>query len=889
MSKVLTFCFLYTISVIAIGQNVISINQPQYPESSYNPKKLIEDVFLFGECSTVKHFSSQVFGKTSYLKSKSYGYFKNENTNFPFKDGIIITNGNAYKGGNKYIANGTGDDDPNRASAINDLFGDKDLEQALDIQETFDASFFKFSFMPTKNTLSFRFILASEEYDGRKECLFGDSFAFLLRERGTKNYKNMAILPSGEPISVKTINNSEYCRANPQYFEGYHVQQTNYDGRTKVLTAKANVIPGKEYDIKIVIADQRDFKWDSAIFLEGNSFNFQADVNLGEDITIKKGNALCQGESIMLDTKLPSNLTYMWYKNRTLLVGETKPRLRVTESGEYTVNVAYGSYCQLSDTAKIEFIPKANTTVLDLFSCDDGTGLADFNLLDNTPIIFKDLDNTLFNLNFYNSLSDVKLGVNPITNPQNFKGKHNQKIYFKTEYTAAAKSCPSIGEFSLKVKDLIINPVDDIELCDDYSNDGFEYFNLHQQDSAILGDLAYSNIMVTYYTNVTDANANTNALQSPYKNTSNSQPIYVRLQSINDASCYAVSATPVFKLIVKKRDNPAFTITPNCLGAAITITGDKGGALIFNPKLNDNATLSKINNGNWIITNADPKQTYTIQYTTSGECEAVNTQSFTPYALPDFNLDDTYILCINTNGTEINTDGLILDTGLSTNNYDFEWTLSENGNVLSKNSFIEPTKIGTYTVRVTNKKTGCERIAKTSVNSSSPPKISFKITNLNFTSKHDVIINATSSGILSDFEFSIDNGPWLKNNFTPNSYTFKSVAPGAHTLTVRDRFGCGIASIPILVLGYPPFFTPNNDTHNDTWKIIGIENFPSAKIYIFNRYGKLLKHLSPLSNGWNGKYNGKLLPSADYWFKVEYLDEKTNTKIQFTDHFSLKY
>jgi large repetitive protein len=82
------------------------------------------------------------------------------------------------------------------------------------------------------------------------------------------------------------------------------------------------------------------------------------------------------------------------------------------------------------------------------------------------------------------------------------------------------------------------------------------------------------------------------------------------------------------------------------------------------------------------------------------------------------------------------------------------------------------------------------------------------------------------------------------------------------------------------------FFTPNNDGYHDTWNIIGIADNPTAKIYIFDRYGKLLKQLSPTGRGWDGTYNGRPMPSNDYWFRVEYRED--GIEKEFRGHFTLK-
>jgi len=66
----------------------------------------------------------------------------------------------------------------------------------------------------------------------------------------------------------------------------------------------------------------------------------------------------------------------------------------------------------------------------------------------------------------------------------------------------------------------------------------------------------------------------------------------------------------------------------------------------------------------------------------------------------------------------------------------------------------------------------------------------------------------------------------------------------------------------------PKFFTPNGDGYNDYWNIKGVNNIFSSKsiIYIFDRYGKLMKQILPSSQGWDGTINGEPMPADDYWF-----------------------
>ena len=136
------------------------------------------------------------------------------------------------------------------------------------------------------------------------------------------------------------------------------------------------------------------------------------------------------------------------------------------------------------------------------------------------------------------------------------------------------------------------------------------------------------------------------------------------------------------------------------------------------------------------------------------------------------------------------------------------------------------------------------------------------------------------------YVYSLDAGPQQA------STVFENVSLGEHTITVWDtEGGLDYSCDPLIIEGvqtinYPHYFTPNGDGIHDTWNIVGLSGQPNAKIYIFDRFGKLIKQISSTSPGWDGTYNGEPLPSTDYWFRVDYL-ELANTK-QFKAHFSLK-
>jgi gliding motility-associated-like protein len=148
-----------------------------------------------------------------------------------------------------------------------------------------------------------------------------------------------------------------------------------------------------------------------------------------------------------------------------------------------------------------------------------------------------------------------------------------------------------------------------------------------------------------------------------------------------------------------------------------------------------------------------------------------------------------------------------------------------------------------------------------------------------FAENQVITIKATAAG---NYLYKLDDGPFQE------SPVFEFVSSGYHTVTVVDEGGCSapIIRTNILVIGYPKYFTPNADNYNDTWNIFELQGNVGSKIRIFDRFGKLLKELTPGGLGWDGTYIGRPMPANDYWFVVEYREDDILKK--YRSHFSLK-
>ncbi|KAA1246390.1 choice-of-anchor L domain-containing protein [Aquimarina sp. RZ0] len=242
---------------------------------------------------------------------------------------------------------------------------------------------------------------------------------------------------------------------------------------------------------------------------------------------------------------------------------------------------------------------------------------------------------------------------------------------------------------------------------------------------------------------------------------------------------------------------------------------------------------------------------------------------------PQIILDNPQAICVDQNGTPI--EGFeypIITTELDASQYTFIWTFEGVTMTGETSPLITAREPGTYTVSYNDTISGCMREASvTVVFDKSPDNLILTLTEGVFSQNNGIIANVTGGG---PFEFSLDGGAFQESN------RFDSVSLGIHEVTVAGGNNCGTITESILVLGFPNFFTPNNDGFNDFWNVIGDFEIPAMDIYIFDRYGKLLKQLDPNETGWDGIYNGVPLPATDYWFTAELKDKSEKYRSHFT-------
>ncbi|WP_298224833.1 T9SS type B sorting domain-containing protein [Flavobacterium sp.] len=234
------------------------------------------------------------------------------------------------------------------------------------------------------------------------------------------------------------------------------------------------------------------------------------------------------------------------------------------------------------------------------------------------------------------------------------------------------------------------------------------------------------------------------------------------------------------------------------------------------------------------------------------------------------------VICINQN-TNLVSRLYRLDTGLDAS-YSFVWTLDNTLLPTADAPFYDADQIGTYEVVATNISTGCVSFpVSAQVTATLAAQAMVTSGYEAFTETPMVVVTVFGSG---DYLYQLDRGPVQSSN------VFYDVSLGEHTVTVTDPDGCTNLIEIVNVIGYPHYFTPNDDGYHDTWNIDGLPEDHPGVIYIYDRYGKLIKQISTLGTGWDGTYNENRLPSTDYWFTIDYFEK--NQMKQFRSHFSLK-
>ena len=458
-------------------------------------------------------------------------------------------------------------------------------------------------------------------------------------------------------------------------------------------------------------------------------------------------------------------------------------------------------------------------------------------------------DDYIFNrktaVNNCDSIVTVKLTVNPFLrrsiNAEICNGE-TYDFYGTTIDTAVSgrehrfsnvSGCDSIVTLNLTVRNVNYD-VQDATVCNGESYD-LRNSIINLQDT-----------QVRFYLSPTDTGAGISPVVSPTVATA----YYVKAD--NPAGC-PLDKTIEITIAGKPTVGSIPAIPAICEGGSINLTAptvtDGGAAIISQMWLLDGKEF----NPNTIISYENHNQA--LKYIAENSCGTVSSNEITLFVIGQSDLDFTrYEVCL---GNRVQLQ--------APESKSYLWLP-----IMStlRNPTVSPTETTIYTLRLTNDLCTADYPVTVKV-LPLPEKVM-----INQTGLHTVRIIADQPYI------------YRLNEEEPTAQTvFSSLPDGYHFLEITNADGCSIRqSFFVYGLKIPDFFTPNDDGINDVWEIENLTELSDAKVYIYDRLGKLLVVLDASRPAWDGKFNGKDMPSTDYW----YLLEMPEFGERQTGHFTLK-
>jgi gliding motility-associated-like protein len=508
--------------------------------------------------------------------------------------------------------------------------------------------------------------------------------------------------------------------------------------------------------------------------------------------------------------------------------------------------------------------------------------------------------NNILNNTTYQDATTQTLTLIKVTNAMN-------GYKYRVKMDKIGNSCGLISsETTLTVYSLpLVNTVTIVQ-CDD-DTDGFSDFNLTVKNNEISSNSTSETF--TYYTSLSGAEtADVGKLISnplAFTNTtSGGMPVWARVKNTNRCSSVVqitlvVSTTQIpatFSRTFSTCDDLGATnddtdgittfdfssvasdilaiLPPSSSSYSIKFYKNEADALSENDEITNPSNYTNTGYPN------EQKIWVRVESTSDNACYGLSprvTLTVNPKPNIDTNddFDENELVCSNLPTFFVKLDSGIQDSTPSTD-YTYVWTKDNVVLTAETSPILDVNTEGDYTVEVSSL-AGCSRTRTLKVTASDIAQIS-NIAIVDLSEINTLTVNVTGQG---QYEYSLDapSGPFQDSNF------FDNVAAGIHEVYVNDKNGCGTVSQTIAVIGVPKFFTPNGDGYNDYWNVKGVNaNFnENSIIYIFDRYGKLLKQITASSQGWDGTFLGLPLSGDDYWYTIK-LDDGREAK----GHFSLK-
>jgi gliding motility-associated-like protein len=548
-----------------------------------------------------------------------------------------------------------------------------------------------------------------------------------------------------------------------------------------------------------------------------------------------------------------------------------QPNHAYSNTGIFLVNLTVTTATEVYNITREVTVLTAPTIfpVDDIAVCDDdsadGTELVNFSALK-----FQALGNqstAFFEASVHETRTDAENDTNDLTSQRIV----SSGTFFVRIDRRDANGCYEVLPFEVLIVPSLNNrTIDDYIVCDGFENDGTELFDLYNHSLQALNGDNPADYEISFHSTAQDAEDGFRELNENFENTTRREQVFVRISYVDYPDCTYVNS--FFIEVEIQPEVPTDLFLNACDDASnngievfdlSTVLTEVENAQIvstdvsFHPSRQsalDNSDLLSLNYEN---SNGGDTIWIRAQSTFGINCYDIAPLRLNVFQYPDLSTTPDLLKCPEEEITIEATTGFV----------SYLWNTGET------TSTISVTDEGTYEVTITDNN-GCIATNSTTV-----------------TNYLDTVIQEINIEQFKLYKNSIEvvvsgDGPWkysLDGVSYQDSPVFNNLLPGYYTIYVLDSRGCEVVEGEATIVAAPPFFTPNEDGFNDTWQVTAIETLPDSQIFIYDRYGKLLKQLDPLGIGWDGNFNGNPMPSSDYWYQVLLMDGRS-----FKGHFTLK-
>ena len=143
-------------------------------------------------------------------------------------------------------------------------------------------------------------------------------------------------------------------------------------------------------------------------------------------------------------------------------------------------------------------------------------------------------------------------------------------------------------------------------------------------------------------------------------------------------------------------------------------------------------------------------------------------------------------------------------------------------------------------------------------------------------------LTVTATGGSTPYKYSLDGINWQASN------VFDNLKKGTQRIYVRSAKKCSVAVREFSNINIANLITPNGDGKNDVLDYSDLKWKNNVFFKIFDRNGKSVFIAKNGNYIWDGKDNGRVIPSGSYWFMLEWIEPDSGVIYKYNSWILLK-